>query len=512
MRMRVVRSMLLALLASSVVAACQRGDDGAPAAVASFADGGLHVEVSTPAGAVREGANELRLDVRDAAGAPVDDARVSVQYSMSMAGSPSMGGRVVAEPIGDGRYRAEATLEMAGTWQVAIVAERASGESANAQGTMRTGAPGVRISPSTAGGTSAPDAISHYTCPMHPSVHEAHPGKCPICGMDLVPVTESEAKSGAVRVDPQRLQKIGVRFAEVERAPLTRSIRALGRVTWDETKLVDVAPRVRGFVRELRADTLGAKVVRGEPLFFVYSPELYAAQDEYLQALRSKSEAVRAAARARLRLWDVADRDVAALEKRGAPLEALPVRSPSTGVLVEKNVVEGAAFEPGERLFRIAPLERVWVEAEIYASDLAFVSVGQSATITAPYLPGSLEGRVAAILPALASETRTARVRLEIENGDLALRPEMFVDVALRTDLGERVLVPVSAVIVAGERRVVFVDRGEGVLEPRRIKTGVASEEKIEVLEGLEPGERVVASGNFLIAAESRIQSALEQW
>jgi Cu(I)/Ag(I) efflux system membrane fusion protein len=182
-------------------------------------------------------------------------------------------------------------------------------------------------------------------------------------------------------------------------------------------------------------------------------------------------------------------------------------------VLVEKNVVDGAAFEPGMRLFRIAPLDRVWVEAEVYASDLPLVSVGQKATISAPYLPGRmLEARVAYVLPSLASETRTARVRLEVGNGDLALRPEMFVDVALHADLGERVVVPASAVIVAGERRVVFVDRGEGRLEPRTVTTGVASEDQIEITNGLEPGERVVASGNFLIAAESRIQSALEQW
>jgi Cu(I)/Ag(I) efflux system membrane fusion protein len=355
--------------------------------------------------------------------------------------------------------------------------------------------------------------ISHYTCPMHPSVHAAHPGKCPICGMTLVPVRKDEAKSGAVRVDPQRLQRIGVRFAQVERAPLVRTVSALGRVTWDETKLVDVAPKIRGFVRNLRADALGARVAKGEVLFSVYSPELYAAQSEYLQALESANKPLRHAARARLLLWDVAERDVAELEERGAALEALPVRAPVSGVLVEKNVVDGAAFEPGTRLFRIAPLDRVWVEAEVYASDLPLVAVGQKATITAPYLPGrALEARVAYLLPSLASESRTGRVRLEVGNGDLALRPEMFVDVALHADLGERVVVPASAVIVAGERRVVFVDRGEGRLEPRTVTTGAASEEKIEITSGLEPGERVVASGNFLIAAESRIQSALEQW
>ena len=485
---------------------------------ASFAGEGLRVEVSTPDGAVRQGDNEIRLRVLDSQGAPVDDARVSVHYRMDMAGMAPMGGRVAAEPMGDGEYRAGANIEMAGTWQLELSAERPSGESASAKGSLRTGAAGVTLGASAAPNssdtrTTAGEEISHYTCPMHPSVHEKHDGKCPICGMDLVPVTKSEAQSGAVRVDPQRLQKIGVRFATAERAPLVREVRALGRVTWDETKLVDVTFKVRGFVRGLRADALGDRVTRGEPLFAVYSPELYAAQVEYLQALRSENEPLRGAARARLRLWDVADRDVAALEQRGAPFEALPVRAPASGVLVEKNVVEGAAFEPGMRLFRIAPLEHVWVEAEVYGSDLPLVAVGQSARIGLPIQPGiSLEGRVAYVLPSFASETRTARVRIELDNGGLALRPEMFVDVFLQAELGDRLLVPASAVIVAGERKVVFADRGAGRLEPRTVTTGATSEDQIEIVSGLAEGERVVASGNFLIAAESRIQSALEQW
>jgi Cu(I)/Ag(I) efflux system membrane fusion protein len=265
------------------------------APTASFEQNGLRVEVSTPSGPVRQGENVLRLVVRDAQGAPVDDARVSVRYSMSMPGMAPMGGQIDAEPMGGGEYRAEARIEMAGTWKVALAAERPSGERAQANGSLRTGVAGVELEASS--GTSPGEEVSHYTCSMHPSVHEAHPGKCPICGMDLIPVTKAEAKSGAVRVDPQRLQKIGVRFAEVERAPLVRTVRALGRVTWDETKLVDVAPKTRGFVRDLRADALGARVAKGDVLFSVYSPELYAAQSEYLQAQRSANEPLRQAAR-----------------------------------------------------------------------------------------------------------------------------------------------------------------------------------------------------------------------
>lgn len=466
-------------LAALALSACQRTRDGVAVRGAGFEDGGMRVEVAVSAGELREGENELRVRVRDAEGEPVADARVSVQYAMSMAGGPPMGGRVTAEPLGGGEYRAHAMIDMAGTWQLAIEAERASGAVARGSGSMRTGASEIRFE-----SRAAPAAAS----PVEPA-------------------------SGTVRVDPARLQKIGVRFATVEPAPLVRSVRALGRVTWDETRLVDVVPKVGGFVRGLRADALGVRVEKGESLFSVYSPDLYAAQAEYLQALQGGNAPLQRAARARLRLWDIADADVAALEKRGAALETLPLRSPASGVIVEKNVVEGAAFEAGARLFRIAPLERLWVEAEVYASDLGLVAVGQRAEIRAPYLPGrSLEARVSALLPSLASDSRTARIRLALENADLALRPEMFVDVELHADLGERLVVPRDAVIVSAARRIVFVDHGGGELEPRVIETGAVGQDQIEVLRGLEPGERVVASGNFLIAAESRLQSALEQW
>lgn len=462
------------LLSAVALAGCGRSERAAPPA-ASAAAGALHLEVSIASGALREGANELRVRVRDAAGAPVDDARVSLDYTMEMAGMAPMRGAAQGEPLGQGEYRLEAELAMAGTWQLELAAERPSGESARVQGSLRTGAASVRLE----GGSGA-------AAPRGPEV---------------------------VRIDPQRLQRIGVRFAEARRAPLVRSIRALGRVTWDESRLVDVSPRTGGFVRDLRADAVGAKVEKGAPLFSVYSPELFAAQAEYLRVRASGNAELAAAARARLRLWDVAERDVAELERRGAPLEALPVRSPAGGFVVEKNAVEGAAFAAGTRLFRIAPLDRVWIEAEVYASDLPFVAAGQSAVVTAPALPGrALEARVDKVLPALASETRTGRVRLELGNGDLSLRPEMFVDVELRADLGERLLVPVSAVVVAGPRRVVFVDLGEGRLEPRAVTLGLTGGDDVEVASGLAPGERVVASGNFLIAAESRIQSALEQW
>ena len=245
---------------------------------AAFSSGELRVEVALPGGAPREGANALVVRVRDASGAPVGDAAVEVAYRMDMAGMAPMGGTVSAKPLGDGAYRAELELGMAGTWQLALDVARPSGARAHADGSLRTGAEGLQLE--AAPGQGGADDISHYTCPMHPSVHAAAPGRCPICGMDLVPVKRSEAKSGVVRVDEARLQQIGVRFATVERAPFVRTLRTTGTVAWDETRLVDVSLKVRGWVRNLRASALGAPVRAGDVLFELYSPELFAAQQE----------------------------------------------------------------------------------------------------------------------------------------------------------------------------------------------------------------------------------------
>lgn len=480
---------IVALLALSV-SACREAARSPSSPAAAFEGQGLHVEVLLPGGAAHEGENELRLRIRDASGAPVDDARVVVAYSMPMAGMATMGGRVAADPIGQGEYRAGVTLEMAGTWLLQLEAVRPSGEVARSGGSLRTGAAGLRL-----------DAPS-----------------------ETVGTRTSAAIPGEVRIDPARLQQIGVRFASVERAPLERIIRGTGTVGWDETKLVDVSLKVRGWVRELFADAQGARVVAGDPLFTVYSPELYAAQLEYLEALRAgtaaretgapdRADRLVRAARARLRLWNLEEADIAALAARGEPLEAVPIRAPASGFLIEKNVVAGGAIEPGVRLFRIAPLDLVWIDAQFFESDAPLLALGQPAVVRAPALPGGgVDARVAYVYPSLDVGTRSVRARLELPNPELAFRPGMWVEVELRADLGPRLQVPASAVIYAGARRVVFVDRGEGRLQPREVETGVKTGETIEILSGLEPGERVVAAGNFLIAAESRLQSALEQW
>lgn len=477
-------------LAALAIFACEGGESSRETPSGVFSGPGLQVEVSLPGNTARVGENEFRIRVRDASGAAVDDARVGIAYSMPMAGMATMGGKIAADPVGRGEYRATVSLDMAGTWLLELDASRPSGEVARVGGSLRTGAPGLRLEPPA----------------------------------DAADQRRADERVGEVRVDPVRLQQIGVRFASVERGPLEHVVRATGSVVWDETKLVDVSLKVRGWVRELYANSLGARVEAGDPLFTVYSPDLYAAQVEYLEALRAqktargttapdRADGLVRAAHSRLRLWDIAVQDIEALAKRSEPLEAVPVRARVGGFLLEKNVVAGGTIEPGTRLFRIGPLDRVWIDVQAFESDVALLRVGEPAIVRGPTLPGGETGaRVAYVYPSLDAGTRTARARLELANPDFALRPGMWVEVELRADLGPRLHVPASAVIYAGARRVVFVDRGEGRLEPREIETGMIAGEAIEVLSGLEPGERVVSAGNFLIAAESRLQSALEQW
>lgn len=363
--------------------------------------------------------------------------------------------------------------------------------------------------PGHASGAGAAGDVAYYTCSMHPSVRQAGPGQCPLCGMTLTPVTSEELASGVIRIDDARRRRIGLDTAPVVRAPLGRTIRALGRVTYDETALVDVVLRLDGYIQKLHVEATGQPVRQGQVLFTLYSPELYAAQQELLLARQGPSQAMAAAARQRLALWGLSAAQIDRIVSSGKPLEAVPFLSPASGYVIEKDVVQGAAVAAGQRLFRIAPLRRVWVQADVYEQDLPHVTLGQKAEITFPYLPGKkYEHAVAYIYPALEGMTRTARIRIELPNDELALKPDMYADVLLRVDAGERLQVPASAVIYTGPRRLVFVDLGDGRLEPREVTLGLQTDQAYEVLDGLSEGERVVTAGNFLIAAESRIRSA----
>lgn len=379
----------------------------------------------------------------------------------------------------------------------------------------------VREGAASAGGAAE---IAHYTCSMHPSVRNVEPGSCPICSMALVPVSRREIASGEIVLDGGRRQQIGVTTARAELRPLTVPVRAVGQVTYDQTRLTEVTLKVGGWIGELYADRLGQPVRQGEPLFTLYSPELFEAQREYLAAFASQrmarmvgSSASRdylvEARRQRLRLWDLGPDQIKRLEASRAPLELLPILSPASGHVIEKNVIAGAAVEPGMALLRIAGLDRVWVEAEVYESELALLAAGNPATVTLPYLPGrSFRGRIAFVYPWLDAATRTGRVRIELGNPGLVLKPEMYAEVLFERALGKRLAVPEEAILYAGDRRYVFLDLGAGRLRPQAVTLGLWAGEWVEILDGLAPGDLVVTSGNFLIAAEARLKLALDHW
>jgi Cu(I)/Ag(I) efflux system membrane fusion protein len=375
--------------------------------------------------------------------------------------------------------------------------------------------------------------IDHYTCSMHPSVKQKGPGKCPICGMKLIPVTKQQREQGIVTIDDARRQLIGVRTGTVVEGPLRRSFRAIGQVTYDESKLADVTLKVQGFITKLFVSQTGQRVATGQPLFSLYSPELYNAQQDFLLANRGATGSASPsgdfpgspattsaprldlgrAARQRLHLLGLSDAQLANLEKSGAPMENVTIFSPASGFVIEKNVVEGAAVEPGMRLYRIAALNKVWVEADVYEGDLGHVRVGQSATVTLDYSPGRSYGaKVAYVYPYLDPKNRTGRVRVELANKDLELRPGMYASVELAADAEPKLQVPAAAVVYTGPRRLVFVDVGQGRFKPQEIRVGVQANGMYEVLEGLHAGDTVATSGVFLIAAEARISTAAKYW
>jgi Cu(I)/Ag(I) efflux system membrane fusion protein len=368
-------------------------------------------------------------------------------------------------------------------------------------------------------------AIAFYTCSMHPSVHQDHPGKCPVCSMDLVPVRRSEAGSGTVVLDDGRRQEIGIRTGVVERRPAAERVRALGKVAFDESHLADVTVKVAGYVGSLTVSQVGQRVERGQALFTFYSPEIYVAEQEYLAALASQKAArassvpdradyLVAAAAQKLRLWDVTEDEINRLNERGEPDKEVPMLSPAAGVVLERDVVQGAAVTPGMKLFRIADLAHLRVDAEVYQADLPRVRLGQRAAVRFASLPGrALGGRVSQISPALDPASRTAQVRIELDPHRApgsTLRPDMVAEVELAAPGGQVLVVPDGAVLFTGTRALVFVDEGGGRFRPREVQLGARAGGggAYVVVSGLAAGDRVVTSGQFLLDAEGRLQGA----
>jgi len=369
------------------------------------------------------------------------------------------------------------------------------------------------------GGPHDSDEVAYWSCSMHPSVKSSTPGTCPICSMDLTPVTRQEIETGVIVVDAQRRQLIGVTTSIAARRELNAELRTIGRVVAAETRLADVTLRYEAWIGQVFADFNGKEIRKGEPMFTFYNPQLWSLQEEYLEALRrgqgerAPGETLADAAETRLRLWGIDEAQIEALRKRGSAIENLTMSAPITGTVLEKHIVAGSAVEAGMRLYRIADLSVVWIETEVYERDIPLIVKGQRARISLQGLANrEFDGVVSYVYPDLNPDTRTGRVRFEVANPESLLKLDMYADVRVDLPLGEGVAVPEGAVIHAGRSHVVFVDLGEGRLEPRRVKVGSRTAEYIEILEGLSEGEMIVTSANFLIAAESKLKSGIEKW
>ncbi|MFI5336304.1 MAG: efflux RND transporter periplasmic adaptor subunit [Opitutales bacterium] len=417
----------------------------------------------------------------------------------------------------------------------------------------------LRLTPPARAETAAKQL---YTCGMHPQIIKDAPGDCPICGMKLTPVRANGAAPAAVApgerkikfyrssmnpgevspqpgkdsmgmelvpvyadtpaaesivVDPVTVQKMNLKTDLVRTGPVRRTVRAVGIVAFNEQGLRDITVKYEGWIEQLYVSATWARVALGDPLFSIYSPDLYNAELNYLIAVRSEGPAggpLTHAARERLRLDDVPDDVLAELARTGEANRTYTYRAPAGGLVLEKPAVQGMMVRPGERIFRLADLSTVWVTAQIYEKDLAFVQPGQAAVVRTSYgTAREYPATVGEILPEVATETRTAQARLTLANPDLALRPGMFVEVRLEAELApSATLVPDTAVLRSGERNTVFVALDGGTFAPREVRIGARTEDNFyEVLSGLAPGERVVVSGQFMLDSESQLREAIQK-
>ncbi|HEY2731415.1 MAG TPA: efflux RND transporter periplasmic adaptor subunit [Polyangia bacterium] len=403
-----------------------------------------------------------------------------------------------------------------------------------------------------------------YYCPMHPSVVQDHPGECPICSMTLVPKPEgksgkAEPKPSAaqtitapgiesrpvpglsdIELPPGRIQLIGMRTARVERGALADALRTVGVIAADERGLAQISVRFSGWVQKLLVSETGQRVKRGEVLANVYSPEVLRAEQEYLTARGWDAKAEGASisavgghhgeaslgaagmqaglamdARRRLELLGIGPQEIDGTAARGKVGDSVPIRSPAAGYVTARNVVPGAAVAPGAPLFEVADLSRVWLLADVFEQDAARLRIGQKASLELAAYPGErFTGRVQFVYPTLNASTHTLRVRIEFANksgpGGVKLRPGMYGNVALELPSASGLVIPAEALVDTGESQYVFVAKAEGRFEPRLVRVGARTGDKVQVADGLAAGEIVVTTGNFLLDSESRLRAAID--
>ncbi|TKB28075.1 efflux RND transporter periplasmic adaptor subunit [Desulfopila sp. IMCC35006] len=373
--------------------------------------------------------------------------------------------------------------------------------------------------------------IKYWVAPMDPTYIRKEPGKSPM-GMDLVPVYQEKdgekLPESTIKIDPVTEQDMGVRTATVKRMALTKSIRALGTVTYDETRIYAVNLKFDGWIEKLYVNFVGESVTRGQPLFDIYSPELYTTQQEYLLAesqaaslaastypsVRENADRLLQAARQRLEYWDLEEKQIRQLKKKGTVKKNITVYSPATGVVIQKDALAGHFVKAGMHQYEIADLSRVWVDVEVYEYELPFVKKEMPAGMELSYLPGKhFAGTVLFIYPYLNPQTRTVKLRLAFNNPEGLLKPEMYANVYLQSLIDPAALViPQEAVIDSGLRKVVFVALGDGKYAPRKVTLGVEGEHNtFQVLDGLKEGDTIVTSAQFLFDSESRLREAIQK-
>lgn len=363
--------------------------------------------------------------------------------------------------------------------------------------------------------------IVYWKAPMDPTEIYDQPGKSKM-GMDLVPVYEDELVGGVdIKINPVVEQNMGLKVAVVKKGALNHTIKTYGHVTFDETLTGIVSLKVSGWIEKLHADYTGFVVEKGQPLYDIYSPSLLASQEEYLSAYKNYKKNKNAlnkeiweSARKRLEYYDIADQEIALIEKTDQVKKTLTVRSPYQGVITSKNVIEGTYVKTGASLFTISDLSSVWVEAHIFEYEQNLVYEGQTVEMTLSYTPDRVHrGKIAYIFPYLQPKTRDVTIRISFDNPKGVLKPDMFAQIKINTDPDKTGLsIPAQAVIHSGDRQIVFVARGKGKFTPREVTTGLFLEQsRVQVITGLVEGENIVVSGQFLLDSESKLKEAIQK-
>lgn len=368
--------------------------------------------------------------------------------------------------------------------------------------------------------------VLYWYDPMHPNYKSDKPGIAPDCGMDLVPMYEGQGaiENGMIKVTPERQRALGVRMSVAEEKVISRTVRTSGQIVADETRIAHIHVKTPGWIENVYVDFVGQLVKKGQPLFTIYSPDLVATQEEYLIAKRGQkslgaspykevvtgSDSLLASARQRLLLWDLSEAQIKKLDETGEVNKTITVYSPVTGYVTDRKAFPHVSVNADTDIYTVADLSRVWVTADVYESEMPYIKVGQTANIKLSYIPGkTYNGRVTYSYPILDPQTHTAKVRIDVANPGLMLKPNMFSDVELQITYGKHVVVPQEAVLNSGKTQSVFVVHENGTFEPREVTVGQTVDGNTIIEFGLEKGETIVTSGNFLLDSESRMKSAV---